>query len=244
MMLRKQEIKLASILLVLLTISLFLDYIYSPPNFAAIEEVKDRKKAFVDYLTPAIIDINKQRATERMELQRLYAELKSNKILSYLERRKLESWSERYEINYQPDKLIVNAKKLLFNLDEIPVSMVLAQAAVESAWGTSRFVREGYNLFGQWCFTKGCGMIPNARTKGASHEVQEFDSIKEALYSYFQNINSHSAYQKVRTIRAQARAAGRPLSGLEMVGGLQKYSERGQVYIDELRSVIRFNKFE
>ena len=243
-MLRKQEIKLAAILAVILSISLFINYLYSPPNFSAMEDVKTRKQAFVDYLKPIINDINQQRATERQELKSLYADLTSGKALGYLERRKLESWSERYAIEFQPDNLTATAKKLLLRLDEIPVSMVLAQAALESAWGTSRFVREGNNFFGQWCFTRGCGMVPNARSKGATHEVQEFSSPEEALTTYFKNINSHLAYQQVRRIRAQSRKAGKPLSGIEMVGGLQKYSERGQVYIDELRSVIRYNNFE
>ena len=87
-------------------------------------------------------------------------------------------------------------------------------------------------------------MVPNARAKGATHEVQEFSSTEDALYTYFQNINRHPAYKQVRYIRALARKAGKPLSGLAMVGGLQKYSERGQVYIEQLRSVIRFNNFE
>ena len=243
-MLRKQEIKLAKILVVILTISLFINYLYSPPNFSAMEDVKERKIAFVDYLKPIINDVNQQRASERQELKSLYADLTSGKTLGYLERRKLESWSERYAIEFQPDNLTANAKRLLLHLDEIPTSMVLAQAAVESAWGTSRFVREGNNFFGQWCFTRGCGMVPNAIAKGATHEVQEFSSTEDALYTYFQNINRHPAYKQVRYIRALARKAGKPLSGLAMVGGLQKYSERGQVYIEQLRSVIRFNNFE
>lgn len=243
-MLRKQEIKLATFLGIILILSLFIDYLYSPPNFAAMENIKERKKAFVEYLKPVINEINQQRATERQELKALYADLLAGKTLGYIERRKLESWSERYAIDFQPDNLTANAEKLLLHLDEIPASMVLAQAAVESAWGTSRFVREGFNFFGQWCFTKGCGMVPSARVKGATHEVQEFSSTEEALKTYFININRHPAYRQVRSIRAQSRKARKPLSGLEMVAGLQKYSERGQVYIDELRAVIRFNNFE
>ena len=87
-------------------------------------------------------------------------------------------------------------------------------------------------------------MVPNERQEGATHEVKEFDSAKASLLSYFKNINSHPAYQQVRQIRAKARKAGKPLSGLEMVAGLEKYSGRGLAYIEELRSVIRYNKFE
>jgi len=132
----------------------------------------------------------------------------------------------------------------LLHLDQIPESMVLAQAALESAWGTSRFVKGGNNYFGQWCYEAGCGMVPSARQQGANHEVRKFDSARESLHAYFRNINSHRAYRSLRKIRAQKRPAGQPLSGLELLAGLRNYSQRGQDYVDELRKVIRFNKFE
>ena len=87
-------------------------------------------------------------------------------------------------------------------------------------------------------------MVPKARPEDAKHEVKEFNSTKESLYSYFNNINSNPVYQQVREIRAQAREAGKPLSGLDMVAGLENYSQRGQAYTDDLRSVIRSNNFE
>jgi len=74
--------------------------------------------------------------------------------------------------------------------------------------------------------------------------VKKFSSTRDALYAYFRNINSHPAYRQLRKLRAQARAAGEVLSGQELVAGLQKYSQRGKAYIDDLRAVIRFNNLE
>lgn len=216
----------------------------SPPDFTAIKNIATRKQAFIDYLKPVIKDINQQRSDERAELKQIYAELQAGKQPDFWQRLKLEKWSIRYGVDYQHKNLIETANQLLLRLDNIPTSMVLAQAAIESAWGTSRFVREGNNFFGQWCFVKGCGIVPNKRDKDGRHEVKKFDSAKASLLAYFRNINSHAAYQTVRQIRAGARATGKPLSGLAMIAGLTQYSGRGPAYIEELRSVIRFNTFE
>jgi Bax protein len=105
-------------------------------------------------------------------------------------------------------------EELQVRVDEVPVSLVLAQAANESGWGTSRFAQEGNALFGQWTFG-GSGM---------------------------RNLNTHRAYARLRELRAEARAAGRAPTGYELAGGLDRYSERGQEYVDELRSMIDTNQ--
>ena len=122
--------------------------------------------------------------------------------------------------------------------------MALAQAALESGWGTSRFAREANNLFGQWCFDEGCGMVPDRRIAGAQHEVRSFETVDAAIAAYFRNINSHPVYAPLRDIRQSARKRGGGLSGLDMAAGLTRYSERGEAYIDEVRQVIRVNDLE
>ena len=242
-MYRKLKILLAAALAVILFISLLLEYKHRPPDFSAIKNVDARKKAFVAYLKPVIEDINLQRAAERQELEGIYSDLLAGKEPDYWKRHQLKVWAKRYAIEYREDNLKAIAERLRLHLDQIPSSMVLAQAALESAWGTSRFAAQGNNFFGQWCFTKGCGMVPKARPEDAKHEVKEFNSTEDSLYRYFNNINSNPVYQQVREIRTQAREAGKPLSGLDMVAGLENYSQRGQAYIDDLRSVIRSNNF-
>ena len=69
---------------------------------------------------------------------------------------------------------------LLNRVDVIPPSLALAQGANESAWGTSRFSKEGNNYFGQWCFKLGCGLVPRQRDSGAQHEVAKFDSPRQS----------------------------------------------------------------
>ncbi|MCH2098860.1 MAG: glucosaminidase domain-containing protein, partial [Pseudomonadales bacterium] len=131
--------------------------------------------------------------------------------------------------------------ELLACVDVIPPSLVLAQAATESAWGTSRFARKANNLFGEWCFTAGCGLVPNHRSQGATHEVERFATVSASIDSYFHNLNSHPAYAELRAIRARAREAAATISGADLAAGLMLYSERGEDYVDELRQIIRVN---
>ena len=137
------------------------------------------------------------------------------------------------------DQAIVD--ELLLRVDVIPASLVLAQAANESAWGTSRFTLEGNNIFGQWCFEEGCGIIPNRRIEGATHEVKSFDTIEAAIEGYFLNINTHHLYADFRAERARLRQLGRRLDPILLAQGLDRYSQRGENYIDEVQTLIQQN---
>ena len=94
----------------------------------------------------------------------------------------------------------------------------------------------------QWCFIKGCGIVPEQRAGDAFHEVASFKSPYASVRSYMLNINRHDAYQELRRIRAEALKNKGFASGTVVAGGLESYSERGHEYIDEVRSMIRFNK--
>jgi Bax protein len=126
----------------------------------------------------------------------------------------------------------------------VPPSLALAQAASESGWGTSRFAREGNNYFGEWCFSEGCGLIPGRRGAEQTHEVEVFPTVEAAVDSYFRNLNRVAVYEPLRETRARARAAGRPITGEALAAGLERYSERGTVYIEEVRSIISYNDLE
>jgi len=131
---------------------------------------------------------------------------------------------------------------LLLRVNTIPPSLVLAQAANESAWGTSRFAQEGNNLFGQWCFREGCGLVPEARGGSSRHEVRAFESPLESVESYMRNLNSHPRYRELRELREQQIEQQGYASGEILTEGLDGYSTRGQEYIDEIRNMIEHNK--
>ncbi len=213
------------------------------PDFAAIADTQERKQAFFDYLRPAVEFRNALNEERRLLLGAIRLRLENGLPLAAADEQFLADMSRRYRV---PEELDMDGviEVLERRLDIIPTSMVLAQAALESGWGTSRFAKKANNLFGQWCFEEGCGLVPANRRAGAAHEVAAFDTVDAAIASYFRNINTHPVYEPARNIREAARAGQESLSGTEMAEGLLRYSERGEDYIDEVRAVIRINGLE
>ena len=208
------------------------------PDFRKFDAGVERKQAFFSYFLPLIDQRNKELMVLRKELQKLSGERSQ---LSFFERRKVAQLASTYAVeNFSFDDP-ADWNSLLQKIDVVPPSLALAQAANESAWGTSRFAREGNNFYGQWCFVEGCGVVPAAREKGANHEVAGFDSAKESVEGYIHNLNYHPAYSGLRSIRAGLREREELVTGLKVAAGLKSYSERGEAYIEELSSMIRFN---
>jgi Bax protein len=127
-------------------------------------------------------------------------------------------------------------------VDVVPVSLALAQAAIESGWGTSRFARQGNAIFGQWTSQDGKGLVPSARPEGKTHKVRSFDRLSESVEAYLLNLNTHRAYRDFRTLRQQSRNSGERPKGEVLATGLEAYSEKGEEYVDLLRDMIRVNR--
>ena len=132
--------------------------------------------------------------------------------------------------------------RLLKRVDIIPPELVLAQSALESNWGQSRFARKGNNLFGQWCYQKGCGMIPQRRSAGQYHEVAVYPTRNASIRSYLKNVNTNRAYKKLRDIRLDFRKTNKQMDALLLAEGLEKYSKQGHNYIKSIQKMVRSNK--
>ncbi|HSG60242.1 MAG TPA: glucosaminidase domain-containing protein [Pseudomonadales bacterium] len=210
------------------------------PDFSEFPAGKARKEAFFQYLLPIIRHINSQLRAERFALDQLRKAALSSQGLSNAQLQELMAMSEKYGVEEESveDQLAI----LWRRVDTIPASLALAQAANESAYGTSRFAVDANNLFGQWCFREGCGLVPNARIEEASHEVRKFNTPVDSVRSYMHNLNTNRAYASLRLMRSKQRSSKQPPTGMELVNALLKYSSRGQDYVDELSSMIRHNK--
>ena len=130
---------------------------------------------------------------------------------------------------------------LLRRVDEVPPALMLAQAANESAWGNSRFAREANNLFGQWTYKQELGMVPARREEGARHYVRVFPDLRSSVRAYLRNINIGHAYLDLRRMRARMRAAGEPLDPFRLSNGLLRYSQRGEEYVNDIRTMMSVN---
>lgn len=211
------------------------------PRFSEIKSTAKKKQQFFDFIKPHIIAENKDIMQQRASIEIALMMLQFGEALTPAQTDKLNVIYTHYRIKGERYS-VSSLSNALTHVDVIPKELALMQAANESAWGTSRFARIGLNFFGQWCYKKGCGMVPKRRDNEAEHEVAAFKSVRAAVKSYFRNINTHDAYTGLRAKRAELRANKQPIDATQLTAGLIAYSERGEAYVNELNDMIRHNK--
>ncbi len=201
-----------------------------PKELKNIESPKKRKKLFIKIVLPLIIEENLK---IRFDRKKLFTILNKNNTTN-------------------PDKSWLNLKfkqygiknndltQLKIRMDEIPVSLAIAQAAKETGWGSSRFAQEGNALFGQWTWS-GDGIKPLELEKDKKHKVAKFKILKASVRAYQRNLNTHSSYKEFRIERAIQRDNEEKLDSLKLVNFLEKYAETGKEYTDVLKKIINQN---
>ena len=233
------------ILLVLLILRPETIFDQSLPAFAEIEDTAEKKMAFFAFLGPYIEEANKGILRDRRRLSRLESHF-SHGRLNRREARWLREMATSHGLKMEPDVPLAPAilDDLRKRVDLIPPSLALAQAALESGWGTSRFAREGNNLFGMWCYTPGCGIVPKRRPAGATYEVKKYRSPRESFEDYMRNLNTNRAYASLWGIRETLRNEGELVSGIRLADGLHRYSQEGAGYISKIQNLIRSNQLQ
>jgi Bax protein len=204
-----------------------------PQEIKMIENTKKRKEFFIQIVLPLIIKENSNIRIDRKNLFKIIN--KSNN--TNLEKQWLGKKYKQYGV--VPGDL----SSLKIRMDEIPVSLAIAQAAKETGWGTSRFAQEGNALFGQWTWS-GEGLKPKEAKKGEGHKVMKFNVLQASVRAYQRNLNTHSTYRDFRRARAELRDLGKPLDSLELSKYLNKYAETGNQYVEVLQKIIKQNKLK
>ena len=240
---------IAGACLIMILGSLALDLMVSEeerpmPDFALIDNIPERKQAFFEYMLPFVEEANDQLLQERQEVADLMATFERRGSLSRRDRSRVDELLDAYEFDPVEEYERQTFLDLLSRVDEIPPSLALSQAALESAWGSSRFAREGYNLFGVWCYDPGCGMVPRRRPAGKTYEVKRYDSPRDSFSAYIKNLNTNRYYVGMRKIRRDLRANEETLSGHELAMGLNRYSQEGWDYVAKVQSLILSNKLD
>lgn len=213
-----------------------------PGDLVEVEDTLRRKKLFFGALLPLILMANEELRVERahvLALQARYPEVTKDSGLDELadvDRYWLEGLHARY--GTEPG----DWHALLLRLDEIPVSLMMAQAIQESGWGTSRFARDGNALFGQrtWNADED-GIVPDLRSKGQTYRVKSFPDLMAAVRSYMQNLNTHDAYADLRKQRARLKQQPSSAPGKALAATLTRYSEESGGYVKALNGLIRDN---
>ncbi len=201
------------------------------------------KKDFVKTLLPLISYENQKILLERTKLEIIKKYLYNNNTLPKSDLNFLNKLSSKYRIKTADKHKYDVVNELLNRVDIIPNSIVLAQAANESGWGTSRFAKEFNALFGEYTYDYSDGVVPLLREEGEKHLVKAFDSVDKSIQSYFNNLNSHYAYSNFREVRKVMREKNNFSNIKLLVKELESYAADIN-YINTINSIINANKLD
>ena len=204
-----------------------------PVELKQIQSTKERKELFIKIVLPLILSENNRIRRDRSTLFKIL----NKNINSKAEKNWLNNKFKQYGVVNK------DVSTLKVRMDEIPVSLAIAQAAKETGWGTSRFAIEGNALFGQWTYS-GEGIKPAGSDKNDKHKVMAFSVLKASVRAYQRNLNTHSSYKEFRKVRAIQRDNDEPLNSLELANYLNSYAETGEEYTKTLKKIIVQNNLK
>ncbi len=204
-------------------------------------EVKIKKKAFLNSLLPVAMIALKEIEREREILEYVIEKIDEDvSTVDFADHgapwfTRLNSVEADFILQISAKYRTTKPRTLLRRVNVIPVSLILAQGAIESSWGSSRFAQEGNNLFGIWTWGEH-GMIPLEREEGSRHKVAAYPTILESVRAYLLTLNRLPSYRTFRDIREKT------MDSLHLADGLHYYSERRGDYVRDVKRFIRMNK--
>ena len=205
-----------------------------PKEIKNIQSTKEKKELFLEIILPLVLEENNR---IRLDRKKLFSILNKNNNTDQ-EIRWLNSKFKQYGVVKK------DLATLKIRMDEVPVSLALAQAAKETGWGTSRFAIEGNALFGQWTWS-GEGIKPaGADSSDGDHKVMKFKVLKASVRAYQRNLNTHNSYREFRLARAIMRDNEEELDSLTLANYLDKYAATGKEYTIVLKKIIEQNSLK
>jgi Bax protein len=198
-------------------------------------DVGDKQRLFVSTLLPLLLMENEVVEAKRKNLLKYSAALARGEKLIEADANWLRELATRYRVKGDPLTDAGIRNELLRRVDIVPVDLALAQAATETGWGASYGARKDRDLFGMTAIRSNRTM---KTASGRTVRAPKFSSLREAVRTYVHNLNSHDAYNSLRTIRAKLRKQSKPIQGGAVADGLTKYSTRGVHYVKQIRTVI------
>jgi len=207
--------------------------------------IPESHKAFLARFLPEIHTANNIILTQRNKILDLrdsvdeHGDLNASQISelnTYLKKFRLDPVKTTPQESREDYEQTIN--KLLNRADMIPVRIVMAQAIIESGWGSSGFAKDGNNYFGVHCYTEGCGVKP-AGNDSANFYVKTYSSEMAGIEDYLWILNTGFAYRGLRDTRAELRSQNEPIDPIKLAQGLSRYSEKGEEYVKMVSNIIR-----
>ena len=212
-------------------------------NFEIPQNIDEKKIHFIKVILPKVFDYNKKILGQRQRLEEINNYLNTNKTLNKNNQKYIKNLAINYNVEYKNKHKVDIINELLLRVDIIPNSIVIAQAANESGWGTSRFAKDYNALFGEYTYDDEEGVVPLRRNANDKHLIKFFSSIDKSVESYFNNINSHYAYAGFREERYKQRQNNLKFDVKLLVNQLDNYAEDNN-YINTLNSIIKVNNLK
>lgn len=208
------------------------DSIVTPVLYQKVPDLRDlhykeRMVKFVDMMLPSVLMAREKMIKKREKILEIKSKIEFGKgLLS--DSIYIKSVQKEYESE--------NVEEVIKRLYPHPVSIIIAQAAIESGWATSRFCREANNIYGIWSYNSSERRIKAGKSrKGTNIYLRKYDSLFESVYDYLQTIAKVYAYKGFRERRLTSN------NPYQLIWYLSNYSEKRYEYVRMLRNLIEFN---
>ena len=202
------------------------------PDFSNIKDVKQKKQMFIQYIQKSIDNANKVIQDQKYDITAIRIAYDKNHKLDIQQDKILNKYIEYYNIQRNID-INNQLDELNIRIGTVPRSITLAQAILESGWGTSRFAKDNNNYYGIHCFTKNCGI----KASGADVYLEEFNSINQSTLGYYKMVNTGGSFTEFRNMRINKNK-----TDIDILNTLNTYSElESNEYPERLLQIINQN---
>lgn len=213
--------------IVAITDSLVPTFVYTHAISLGALPVVQKKQKFFDMMLPSVLIAKTNLDFTRKKV----IALSTKKELTISEKAFLQNLEKEYKTH--------DIQTLIKRLYTFPVSIVLAQAAIESGWGSSRFFLKANNPFGIWSFDPNHNRIEaSSNRNGKKIYLRKFGNLTEAINAYYTLLATQQPFAGFRTARMKTQ------NPLKLTHYLMSYSERGKNYIADLNKIITNNHLE
>ena len=220
-------------------IALILAVLMSPVVFATIPD-DCLGKNYRPEIVPENMSVTEKkrrfRCLVQADIEAVFSELETQYTLVHAAVRQNRDNEEmrRLRLKYE----VENNRELLVAIKPHPQSIAIAQAAIESAWGTSRIFAEANNIFGIRPFKPGEPRIAANNKRGDKVVwLRKYASVRESVADYYLVLGRADAYKDFRTLKMKTSDPH------ILVTKLDNYSERKVGYVRELSAMIHYNNF-
>ncbi|WP_434017284.1 glucosaminidase domain-containing protein [Thalassotalea sediminis] len=215
--------KIIAVITILLCIAVAIFYYSQREAELPPMTVKEKKARFISLILPAVDTVYAKLMTRYENVKATIDNGKSSE--------RIEKLKKEYKVT--------SNEALLAALKPHPKSIAIAQAAMESSWATSRFFRKANNVFGVWSFDEDEPRVPALQKRGdKTIWVKKYASIEDAVYDYYRTLARGRAFKEFRQLNATTN------DPFALVTKLDKYSEKGSAYGEELAEIIQYNNFD